>query len=91
MAGLLVTYDLVGTDAESESYKNLIAAIKAYPDWGHVQDSVWVVSTSDEPKTVRDALKQHMDTSDRIFVAALEGTAAWTNPRCKSETLKRIL
>lgn len=91
MAGLRATYDLVGTDASSENYKNLISAIKEYADWGRVQDSVWIISTSDSPKTVRDALKQHMHKDDRIFVATLEGTAAWSNSRCKPETIKRIL
>jgi hypothetical protein len=52
MPSLLITYDLVGTDATSENYKLLIEQIKALGRWGHLQDSVWIVKTEATAKSV---------------------------------------
>lgn len=91
---LIVTYDLVGTDASSDNYKKLIAHIKDkknFDNWARVQLSTWIVVTDKTPKAVRDELKAYMHSSDRLFVAALTGTAAWHNPKCKPEWLKKNL
>ena len=84
----LVTYDLVGTDETSESYSKLIAAIKAYGTYGHVNKSTWVIVTDSSCESVRDDLLQYMDKDDRIFVASLTGGAAWQNTICSSKWLK---
>src|ERR1700734_1558696 len=39
MLPLLVTYDVVGSDATSENYAHLIKAIKGYDDWCREQHS----------------------------------------------------
>jgi hypothetical protein len=91
MTALLVTYDLVGADATTANYDDLITAIKSYDDWCRVQDSVWIISTDDHAVTVRDALTEHTRKGDRILVACLTGVAAWQNARCKTEALKRVL
>jgi hypothetical protein len=90
MSALLVTYDLVGSDATSENYKKLIQAIKGYGDWCRVQESVWIIATTDNSASVKDALKQHLHTTDRLFVGRLNG-CAWKNPRCTVKGLQRVL
>ena len=77
MKTLLITYDLVGTDATSANYQNLIAAIKGIGGWAKVQDSVWSVVTDQTPDQVFKQLTQHMHESDRLFVIRTRREASW--------------
>jgi hypothetical protein len=91
MHSLLVTYDLVGTDDSSDNYKKLIARIKEYDDCARVELSTWLVKTGKQSKEVRDELWSHMHEDDRLFVAKLDGQAAWRNVKCGSKRLKEVL
>jgi len=86
MSAFLVTYDLVGTDATSANYKNLIAEIQRTA-WGHVQDSVWIVVTDESAKQVFDRLWRHMHPRDRLFVLLSGRQAAWENAICADSWL----
>lgn len=84
----LVTYDLVKPETD---YEDLISAIKAYPDWCHVQKSVWLISSDDGCDVIRDNLRRFMDSDDRIFVSEQTGVAAWYGAICKNDDVKRLL
>ena len=84
----IVTYDLC---APERNYSELYNKIKAYGVWAHICGSTWFISTSDTCSTVRDNLKSVLDKDDRLFVAELNGTAAWTNVLCNSDYLKKNL
>ena len=66
-------------------------AIRNYPIWAHITESTWFVKTDDTCVQIRDALKEKMDSNDRIFVATLTGEAAWNNLICESEYIKENL
>jgi hypothetical protein len=91
MRSLLVAYDLVGADDDSDNYKKLIKRLKEYPNWARVELSTWILKTDAKAKEVRDDLLGFMHSSDRLFVGALTGEAAWHKVRCKSEWLKENL
>ena len=91
MNKFLVTYDLVGTSESSADYERLIERIKAYPDWGKVQKSVWLIKTSQTAVEVRDNLATSMDSNDRLLVIEVTGTAAWLNEICERDWLKAFL
>lgn len=84
----IVTYDLC---APNRNYDNLIAFIKSYSVWVRVTESTWIIGTEESCVTLRDKLKQHIDSNDRLFVAALTGEAAWFNVRCDNDYLKEHL
>ncbi len=88
MSSKIITYDLC---APGRDYEKLIEHIKTYSSWARVTESTWVISSDDTCKVIRDILKTHIDTNDRLFVAELTGTAAWSNVRCKSDYLKEHL
>lgn len=84
MACYIVTYDL----RNNRDYDSLIEAIKEYGTWAKIMRSTWAVVTSQTSTEVRDNLKSHMDSDDRIFVAKSSGVAAWSNVECSDEWLK---
>jgi hypothetical protein len=91
MNKFLVTYDLVGTNESSADYELLFGRIKGYSDWGKVQKSVWLISTSQTAAEVRDHLAGSMDSNDRLLVIGVTGTAAWRNEICDRDWLKKFL
>jgi cobalamin biosynthesis Co2+ chelatase CbiK len=92
MAKYLITYDLVGTDENSQDYERLIEKIKAQgPPWAKVQKSVWVVKSSKSSMTIRDELSSAMDDNDRLFVVQLGSAGAWMNSICEDKFLKDFL
>lgn len=88
MSSKIIEYDL---KKPGRDYESLYEAIKAYPVRAHITESTWFVKTDDTCVQVRDALKEKVDSNDRIFVATLTGEAAWSNLICKSEYLKENL
>jgi CRISPR/Cas system-associated endoribonuclease Cas2 len=90
MAAFLVTYDLVGTDATSENYAKLIAEIKT-TTWAHVQDSVWIVLTTESAQQIFSRLWHHMHSTDRLFVLRSGREAWWGNTMCSSDWLQANL
>jgi hypothetical protein len=88
---LLITYDLVGTDASSSNYRNLTNAIAAYGTYAHAQDSVWLVVTDQAPKQVYDNLTKHMHPSDRLFVIRTHRGAAWRHAIAEDDWFQKNL
>ena len=87
MSKYMVTYDL---RKPGQNYDNLIAAIKKYT-FVKVTESSWFIKTSDNATVVRDNLNKHIDSGDRLMVAALTGEAAWNNCIAPSEDIKKLL
>lgn len=75
VASYIVTYDL---HKSGQNYDGLISAIKAYGTWCKLQQSVWIVVSAKTSVQIRDDLKMHIDSNDKLFVALLAGEAAWT-------------
>jgi CRISPR-associated endonuclease Cas2 len=73
MALYIISYDLTNP---SRDYQSLSNAIKSYGSWWHQSGSTWLISVNtDNAATIRDYLKQFIDSNDKIFVAKLSG--AW--------------
>lgn len=88
MSSKIITYDLC---APGRNYDSLISFIKTYPIWARVTESTWIISTEDTCVTIRDNLRKHIDSNDRLFVAELTGVAAWYKVRCNPDYLKKHL
>jgi len=88
MACYIVSYDL---RAPGRDYEELYAAIKAYGTWARITESMWAVVTTKKAVEVRDDLKKHLDSNDRLFVLKSATEAAWRNVRCHDEWLKEHL
>ena len=88
MSSKIISYDLC---APGRNYDELYKAIKSYGTWAHITESTWFIKTDETCVQVRNKLMTHMDKNDRIFVAALTGSAAWHNVLCDSASLKRTL
>ena len=65
MAILSITYDL---RKPGRNYDELYQAIKKLGSWAHPAQSVWLVDTTKSTSDVRDELKKHVDSNDRILV-----------------------
>jgi hypothetical protein len=87
MSKYIVTYDL---RKPGQNYDALIAAIKKYT-WAKVTESSWFIKTSDSASVVRDNLTRHIDSGDRLMVAALTGEAAWLNCIASGDDIKKLL
>jgi CRISPR/Cas system-associated endoribonuclease Cas2 len=74
MAKYVVAYDLM---KQGQNYECIIAKIKQYGTWAHVQESVWFIVTNDTATQVRDNLQSCLDANDKLIVAGLTGEAAW--------------
>jgi hypothetical protein len=65
---LLITYDL---KKPGQNYSALHEAIKECGDWWHYLESTWIVVTPLNVDQASRALRQHIDTNDRLFVVRL--------------------
>lgn len=77
MASYLVSYDL-DKPPQKPDYHPLIKRIK---EWGgeRLLYSEWLVNADDTTSvTLRDDLKQFIDSSDGLIVLKLTGDGAWT-------------
>jgi len=72
MACKIITYDL---DKPNRNYGELFEAIKDIGSWWHCVESVWIVDTTKSVSTIRDTLKQHLDSGDKLAVLTL--TSGW--------------
>jgi hypothetical protein len=87
--GVWISYDLIGTDEQSDDYEKLIKKIKSLGDAKKVEYSLWVSDTSLSPKDVRDALTPYMDGDDKLIVMRRVGGSAWQGlPKDVSQWLK---
>lgn len=92
MEKYLVTYDLVGTDANSENYEKLIRRIKSYESAKEVQRSVWVLKSSTRAADIRTRIWERMHPEDRLWVIPLRGGSAWNGKQlCNNDWLKSFL
>ena len=88
MSAYLITYDLVGTDSTSENYDKIIAAIKSYKNWAHVQDSVWAINTPSTAEQIYEKVRKHMHAKDRLMVLRSGGDWVSENHKCTGKWLK---
>ena len=69
MAIVLISYDLC---KPGQNYNGLYDAIKELSGfWAHPVESVWLVDTNIPTSEVRDILKKHMDSNDKLLVVQL--------------------
>lgn len=87
----IITYDLC---APGKNYDDLIKYLKSYPALAKITESCWLVSTQKPCIDIRDDIIKLTDTNDKIFIAELNGTAAWQNAICDAgnpDCLKKLL
>jgi hypothetical protein len=76
----IVTYDLTTPNDTSEDYERIHTAIKSlFPNWCHIEQSVWLIDTQVDAAGVRDTLTEYLHSTDVLFVAKLTGTWASRN------------
>lgn len=73
MSVYLITYDL---HDPGQDYSDLHDAIESYGDFCHILESCWLIDTTDSVSDVRDELKTHIDSNDRLFVFKQSGVWA---------------
>lgn len=88
MNKIIITYDLCGAN---KNYDDLIARIKKYPTSLKLNKSSWLIKTIYNCVQVRDELKKYIDQDDMLFVALLNGEAAWTKTESISTSIKSAL
>ena len=91
MRSLLVIYDLVASDHRPGVHARARREIGARREWAQVTDAAWIVKTEETPEELRDAVLGALDADDRVFVAELDGAAAWHNVICPGMWLKEHL
>ena len=65
MSTFVITYDL---RKPGRNYNALYEALKAYPNWAHLLESVWIIQSNHTASSIRDALQAHADPGDAIAV-----------------------
>lgn len=89
MSSYIVTYDLL---KQGQNYDCLIKKLNAYPTHWHMQQSVWIISTTQTAKQIYDNLAPCLDGNDKIFVGRLAGEAVWNGyPQKTTDWLKGVL
>lgn len=78
MAVVLVTYDLQKVD---QNYHRIHDYLVNFPFCKHLE-WVWLIETTESVSTLRDRLKQLVDSQDIVFVAQLERNWASVNYGC---------
>lgn len=56
----IISYDLRNT----KDYNSLITAIRSYPKFNKVLESLWIIQSSYTAETIRDNLGSKMDNDD---------------------------
>lgn len=74
MASVLITYDLI---TPGKKYAELHEAIKTLGSWWHCVESTWIIKSDLSLVQIRDALKKHVDSNDKLLVLGLSGAGAW--------------
>jgi hypothetical protein len=70
----LIAYDLHNPGRD---YDDVIATIKSATSWAHIEESVWLVDTTETTAAWRDKLLAAGDKNDTHFVARLQNAASW--------------
>ena len=87
MSKFIITYDLCNN---SKNYQKLYDYFDNQKCCKVTESSV-LISTNKGYALLRDELSTLVDADDRIFVAGLDGTAAWKNVICGSIKVKDTL
>lgn len=82
MSVKVISYDLSEPET-SQSYTQLIEAIKGLGGWVKPLESFWLVSCDKSCADIRDFLNPYLDSNDRLFVATipLNAWATYNIPR----------
>ncbi len=82
MSVKVISYDL-GKPETSQSYAQLIEAIKGLGGCVKPLESFWLVSCEKSCVDIRESLKPYLDSNDRLFVATipLDAWATYNLPR----------
>jgi hypothetical protein len=90
MATHLVSYDL---RTPGKNYSGLHKFLKSFGNWAKPLESVWLIHSDTSSEQVRNAIRQHIDANDRLFVVNVTNReAAWVNlPNDVSEWMKSNL
>ena len=76
----LVSYDL---NQPGQDYSRIIKAIAAQGAYIQVLKSAWLLRSSAQVLQVGDALKAHIDASDRLLVSEVTANhRGWLDQRC---------
>ena len=81
----IIIYDLCNP---GQNYQNLYCALRNFPHWGKLTESVWAVVSNKSCAEIRDYLKQWIDTNDRLMVVQSGCNAAWQNMIASNEWIK---
>lgn len=77
MKTILVSYDL---RSPGRDYEPLWDHLRSYPDYIKPLESLWFLKTNYSAKEVRELVKGHTDSNDRLMVVDVTGdAAAWDN------------
>ena len=74
MASVLITDYLI---TPGKKYAELHEAIKALGSWWHCVESTWIIKSDLSLVQIRDALKRHVDSNDKLLVLGRSGAGAW--------------
>ncbi len=77
MAVYMIGYDLI---TPGKDYNTLVQAItQVFPTHWHCLDSTWLIVSDLSSQQIRDYLLTFIDSNDRLLVAQMGRSAAWTN------------
>lgn len=90
MTTYIICYDLA---KPGQDCPDLIKAIQAYGAYCHLQKSVWLIVSEVESSVIRENLKRYLNNNDKLFVAQVSASAAWTENHADkiSEWLRTFL
>lgn len=82
----IVSYDLCNS---GKNYNDLYEYLRSFSAWARITESTWFISSNKSCATIRDEIRNIVDSDDRIFVAELTGVSAWRNIICDYDYLKK--
>ena len=72
----IISYDLFQSCYD---YSLLFRAIKSFPKWAKIHNSLWAVVSEATAYEIRDYLSRYIDEEDNLIVIKSGRSAAWTN------------
>lgn len=72
----IIAYDL---RAPERNYQELYEALRDFPNWGKLTESVWAIHSAMSCVEVREFLVKFIDKNDRLIVILGGKHAAWIN------------
>jgi hypothetical protein len=74
MTSYIVSYDL---KTPGKDYDDLIKYLKTHANWWHHLGSTWIIVTDLTAAQLRDAIRSHVDSNDKVVVVKSAGVGAW--------------